>query len=218
MTFSLCYAFNENFVLTISHDEVVHGKKSLLDKMPGDIPTKFANLRTFLAFMFAHPGKKLNFMGSEYGQFKEWDYKEGLEFFMLKYELHNKLFEYNKFLNRVYKETPALYQIEKSWDGFNWVSPDEKDNNVFIFERNDSDGKILLAVFNFSGNDYFNYRVGAIKGKYKILLNTDKKKFGGAGLVKGLTFNTVKRGAHGRKDSIKITLPKFSALYFIKEE
>ena len=218
MTFSLCYAFNENFVLPISHDEVVHGKKSLLDKMPGDIPTKFANLRTFLAFMFAHPGKKLNFMGSEYGQFKEWDYKEGLEFFMLDYELHNKLFEYNKLLNRVYKETPSLYEIERSWDGFNWVSPDEKDNNVFIFERKDNDGKILLAVFNFSGNDYFNYRVGAIKGKYKLILNTDKKKFGGAGLVKGLTFSTVKRGAHGRKDSIKITLPKFTALYFIKEE
>ena len=213
----MCYSFTENYVLPFSHDEVVHGKKSLLDKMSGDVPTKFANLRTLLAFMFAHPGKKLNFMGYEYGQFKEWDYEEGLEFFMLKFDLHNKLLTYNKYLNKIYKETPQLYQIERSWEGFNWVSADEKDNNVFVLERKDKEGNLLLAVYNFSGNDYSKYRIGANKGTYRLILNSDAKKFGGEGKVKGITFKTVKRGAHGRKNSIKVELPKFSALYFIKE-
>ena len=217
MTFPMCYSFTENYVLPFSHDEVVHGKKSLLDKMSGDVPKKFANLRTLLAFMFAHPGKKLNFMGYEYGQFKEWDYEEGLEFFMLKFDLHNKLLTYNKCLNKIYKETPQLYQIERSWEGFNWVSADEKDNNVFVLERTDKEGNLLLAVYNFSGNDYSKYRIGANKGTYRLILNSDAKKFGGEGKVKGITFKTVKRGAHGRKNSIKVELPKFSALYFIKE-
>lgn len=216
MTFSMCYAFSENFVLPISHDEVVHGKKSLLDKMPGEIPVKFSSLRAFLSYMFAHPGKKLSFMGNEFGQFKEWDYKEGLEFFMTKFELHRKLQEFNKTLNKIYKQTPALYEIEDSWDGFTWISPDERDNNIISFERKDKSGNVLAVISNFSGKDYYKYRLGLPKGTYKIVLNSDDRKFGGNGMLKGKTFKTAKKTAHGKENSILIDLPKFTSIYFVK--
>ncbi len=216
MTFSMYYTFSENFVLPISHDEVVHGKKSLLDKMPGEITVKFSSLRAFLAYMFAHPGKKLSFMGSEFGQFKEWNYKEGIEFFMTKFELHKKLSEFNKSLNNIYKCTPALYEIEDSWAGFKWISPDERDNNVISFERMDKKGNVLAVISNFSGNDYKKYRLGLDSGTYKIILNSDDKKFGGLGTLKGKTFRTVKKPAHGKKTSICIDLPKFTSVYFVK--
>ena len=217
MTFSLCYAFSENYILPISHDEVVHGKKSLLDKMNGDIPNKFASHRAYMAYMFAHPGKKLSFMGNEYGQFKEWDYKEGLEFFMLKYELHNKLFRFNKTLNKLYKSTPALYQIEDSWDGFSWITADERENNIFSFKRYDKNGNVVVVVINMSGKDFPSYRLGVEKGEYSIILNTDAKKFGGRGLVTKKTYRTAKKYAHGMNDSINFKLPKLTAIYFTKQ-
>ena len=179
----MCYAFSENFVLPISHDEVVYGKKSLLDKMPGDVPVKFSNLRAFNMYMFAHPGKKLSFMGSEFGQFKEWDYNDGVEFFMLKYDLHNKLHNFNQRLNFIYKTTPSLFEIEDSWEGFTWINADERDNNVISFERKDRKRTQVICIVNFSGNDYINYRLGVEKGTYKILLNSDDRKFGGRGLL-----------------------------------
>ena len=216
LTFSMFYAFSENFILPISHDEVVHGKKSLLDKMPGDVWQKFANLRVFNSYMYAHPGKKLTFMGNEYGQFKEWAYKEGLEFFMLDFELHRKLFDYNVFLNKTYSSITALYEIENSWDGFSWLSVDEKDNNVISFVRKDRQGNQLVAIFNFSGNDYYNYKLGLDKGKYKLVLNSDSKKYGGKGLLKRRVFNTKKGYAHGKNTSICFDLPAFTGLYFIK--
>lgn len=216
LTFSMYYAFSENYVLPISHDEVVHGKKSLLDKMPGDIPEKFANLRAFMTFMFAHPGKKLNFMGNEFGQFKEWDYKSSVEFFMLKFENHKKLWTFNKALNDIYKNSSPLYKIEDSWDGFQWISADEKDNNVISFIRKDDCGKQIVVIINFSGNLYRKYRLGVEKGEYRLILNTDEKKYGGNGTLKGKTFRTVKRKAHGRNDSISFDLPKFTGLYFEK--
>lgn len=216
LTFSMYYAFSENYVLPISHDEVVHGKKSLLDKMPGDIPEKFANLRAFMTFMFAHPGKKLNFMGNEFGQFKEWDYKSSVEFFMLKFENHKKLWIFNKTLNDIYKNSSPLYKIEDSWDGFQWISADEKDNNVISFIRKDDCGKQIVVIINFSGNLYRKYRLGVEKGEYRLILNTDEKKYGGSGTLKGKTFRTVKRKAHGRNDSISFDLPKFTGLYFEK--
>ncbi len=218
ITFSMYYAFSENFILPISHDEVVHGKKSLLDKMPGDINSKFANLRAFFAYMFAHPGKKLNFMGNEFGQFAEWNYKEGVEFFMLKFDLHKKLNDYCKRLNVLYKDTPSLYEIEDSWSGFRWISADEKDNNVISFERIDKKGKKVVVIVNFSGNDFVKYRLGVDKGTYEVVLNSDDKKFGGRGLFKGKTFKTVKKTSHGKENSISFTLPKFSAIYFVKND
>jgi len=216
MTFSMYYAFSENFVLPISHDEVVHGKKSLLDKMPGDIPDKFANLRTFLLYMFAHPGKKLNFMGNEFGQFKEWNYKEGLEFFLTKFELHRKLHSFNKKLNEIYKSNSPLYQIEDSWAGFEWISADESNNNIISFKRKDRCGNELIFIANFSGNDYLNYRLGLEKGCYKAILCTDDKRFGGRGIVDKKLYKTAKKYAHGKSDSILIKLPRFSAMYLVK--
>ena len=216
LTFSMCYAFTENFVLPISHDEVVHGKKSLLDKMHGKLEQKFSSLRAFNLYMFAHPGKKLSFMGSEIGQFKEWDYKGGIEFFLLKYDNHKKLQKFNRELNNIYKNTPALYEIEDSWEGFNWISADECDNNVLSFVRKDKSGVELVCIINFSGNDYYNYRLGVSEGRYKLLINSDDKKYAGRGILRGKTFNTVKKSAHGKNYSIKFNLPALSGIYFIK--
>jgi len=216
LTFSMCYAFSESYVLPISHDEVVHGKKSLLSKMYGNNEQKFASMRAFMMYMFAHPGKKLSFMGNEYGQYKEWDYAEGLEFFLLEYPLHQKLKDFNKKLNRIYKTTPALYEIEDSWQGFTWVAVDERDNNVLSFVRRDLNGRELLAIFNFSGKGYQEYRLGAEKGEYKAVLCSDDKRFGGTGTLKKKTFIADQISAHGKEYSINIALPEFSGIYFIK--
>lgn len=210
------YAFSENFVLPISHDEVVHGKKSLLDKMPGTLPEKFANQRAFSAYMFAHPGKKLNFMGNEYGQLKEWAYKEGLEFFMTNFDTHKKLQKFNRELNNLYKSTPCLYEIEDSWDGFKWISADERDNNIVSFERKDKNGNVMAVLINFSGNTFTQYRLGLEKGTYKLIFNTDDAKFGGSGLIKSKTYKTAKKSAQGRQNSILLKVPPFSGLYLIK--
>ncbi len=217
MTFSMCYAFSENFVLPISHDEVVHGKKSLLDKMPGNIEEKFSNLRTFMLYMMAHPGKKLSFMGNEFGQFKEWAYKEGLEFFMLQYDLHNKVHKFNRKLNLLYKTIPALYEIDDSWDGFEWISADESENNIISFKRKDKKGNVLVAIFNFSGKDFPAYRLGVDEGEYKLLISSDEIKFGGFGNTKKKTYITAKKYAHGRDNSMLINLPKLSGAYYIKK-
>ena len=216
LTFSMFYAFSENFVLPISHDEVVHGKKSLIDKMPGSIEDKFANLRALDLYMFSHPGKKLNFMGNEFGQFKEWNYKEGLEFFMLDFPLHKKLHDFNRTLNGIYKNTPALFEIEDGWQGFEWISADENANNVLSFIRRDKNGNSIVAVINFSGNDYKKYRLGVPSGEYSVIINSDDKKFGGSGKLSKKTFKTAKKSAHGRENSILLTLPRFTGIYFKK--
>ena len=216
LTFSMCYAFSENYILPISHDEVVHGKKSLLDKMYGNIDDKFASMKTFMLYTFAHPGKKLSFMGSEFGQFKEWNYKEGIEFFMLQYERHKKLHTFNKRLNNFYKSTPQLFEIEDSWSGFEWVSVEERDNNVISFIRRDKFGRELLALFNFSGVDFDCYRIGANKGVYKAVLCTDDKRYGGNGKQRRKTIKTTKFYAHGKENSIRVSLPRFSGIYFVK--
>ena len=217
LTFSLTYAFSENYVLPISHDEVVHGKKSLLDKMSGTIENKFASLRAFLIYMFAHPGKKLNFMGNEFGQFKEWAYKEGLEFFMLDYPLHNKLFKFNKKLNKLYKETSQLFEVEDSWDGFSWIAVDERDNNVVAFTRKDKNGNELTAIINFSGYSFDKYRLGIDKGEYKIVLCSDDKRFGGEGRIKRKTIKSVRKTAHDKENSVCLTLPSFTGMYIVKK-
>ncbi len=216
ITFSMYYAFSENFILPISHDEVVHGKKSLLDKMPGDINTKFSNLRAFNGYMFSHPGKKLSFMGNEYGQFKEWNYKEGLEFFMKDFDLHNKLSVFNKDLNYIYKNTSALFEIEDSWEGFKWISADEKDNNVISYSRFDKKGNELVVIVNFSGYTFDKYRLGVNYGEYSLLLNTDDKKYGGENRIKKKIYKSVKKPSHGKENSIMIKLPSFTCLYLYK--
>ena len=218
MTFSMCYAFSENFVLPISHDEVVHGKKSLIDKMSGDIDTKFSSIRTFMMYMMAHPGKKLSFMGNEFGQFKEWNNEEGLEFFMLDYEKHAQLKDFNKTLNHLYLNTPSFYEIEDDWAGFEWITADEKENNVIAFSRSDRNGNKIFAIFNFSGNDYLGYRLGLDQGEYELLLSSDYNEFGGTGLLKKGKYKTVNKFAHLKDYSIMLDLPKFSGAYFIKKD
>ena len=216
LTFSMMYAFTENYVLPISHDEVVYGKRSLIDKMPGNYEDKFANLRAFMGFMMSHPGKKLLFMGCEYGQFKEWDYKEGLEFFLKEYPLHQKLSDMNAALNKLYRETPAFYEIEDSWDGFEWIAPDDADRNMLAYMRRDRAGNEYLVVINFSGAKAEGYRLGVPKGKYKVVFNTDNPKYGGLGEMSKRIFNTERKHSHGREYSIKIELPKLTCVYLQK--
>ena len=216
LTFPMMYAFSENYILPISHDEVVHGKKSLLDKMPCAYEDKFANVRAFMAYMMSHPGKKLIFMGTEFGQFKEWDFGSELEFFMLGYEKHSKLSEFFKEINTLYKNTPSLYAIDFSWEGFEWIVSDDREGNVIAYKRMDGNGGETVVIINFSGIERRDYRIGVNEGKYKVILNTDMKRFGGEEKFTGRVFNTVKKGSHGKKYSISVDLNKFSALYLQK--
>ncbi len=216
LTFSMMYAFSENFVLPVSHDEVVHGKGSLIGKMPGTYEDKFAGVRVFLGYMFAHPGKKLNFMGYEFGQFKEWNYEEGLEFFLRdRYELHGKLSLFVKTLNFFYLNTPAFYEIEDSWEGFEWLAADDRDRNIVAFVRKDRKGEEIVAVVSFSGADADDYMLGVDRaGKYKLLLSSDDKAFGGRGkLGRKTVFPTIAHPSHGKKYSIRLPMGKLSFVY-----
>ncbi len=216
LTFSMMYAFSENYVLPISHDEVVHGKKSLLDKMPGNYDDKFANLRIFEGYLMSHPGKKLNFMGNEFGQFIEWDYKKGLDFFLLDYDKHKMTQNYIKALNKFYVTHKAMYEIDFDWKGFSWITCDENDKNVISFIRYDENGNQVVVLINFAGCDHLKYRLGLEKGKYRVVLNSDDKKFGGEGKLKKKTYNTKNVSWHGKENSIEIDLPRLSCLYFEK--
>jgi len=216
MTFSMMYAFSENFVLPISHDEVVHGKASLIGKMPGSYEEKFAGVRAFLGYMMSHPGKKLHFMGSEFGQFKEWNYKEGIEFFLKDYPQHKKLSIAVAELNHFYKTTPALYEIEDSWDGFEWLAADDGDRNFLAYQRKDTKGNTIVVMINFSGGDYKNYRLGLPEGKYQLVYNSDSVRYGGNGAIKKRIYNTEKSFSHGKEWSIEFDLPKLTCVYLKK--
>ena len=216
LTFSMMYAFSENYVLPISHDEVVHGKCSLIGKMPGSYEEKFAGVRAFLGYMMSHPGKKLNFMGTEFGQFKEWNYKEGIEFFLKDYPMHEKLSVAIKELNLLYKNTPALYEIEDSWEGFEWLAADDGDRNFLAYQRKDKEGNTILIMVNFSGSNYYNYRLGVPAGKYRVIYNSDSVRYGGNGMNKKLVYNTTKTFSHGKEDSIAFDIPKLTCVYLKK--
>ena len=216
LTFSMMYAFSENYVLPISHDEVVHGKASLIGKMPGTYEEKFAGVRAFLGYMMSHPGKKLNFMGSEFGQFKEWNYKEGIEFFLKDYPLHEKLSVAVKELNFLYKTTPALYEIEDSWDGFEWLAADDNDKNFIAYQRRDKNGETVVVMINFSGSDHVGYRLGLPQGKYRVIYNSDSVRYGGEGKFKKHIFNTTKTFSHGKEYSIGFDIPKLTCVYLKK--
>ena len=216
LTFPLMYAFSENYVLPISHDEVVHEKGSLITKMPGNYEDKFSNLRAFLGYMISHPGKKLTFMGTEIGQFDEWCYYEGIQFFLKEYPMHDKLSVMVKRLNRLYKTTPAFYEIEDSWDGFEWLEPDDNLNNFIAYKRTDKKGKEILVLINFSGRDLINYRLGVTKGKYKVIFNSDSTLFGGTGKIKKTVYTTSKTYSHGKEYSIEFSIPKLTCVYLEK--
>ena len=215
VTFSFFYAFSENFVLPISHDEVVHGKGSLINKMPGEYDAKFANLRTFFGYMMAHPGKKLLFMGQEFGQFTEWNEEKQLDWMLLDYDKHTELQNYVKTLNAFYKEHPAFWQIDYSWEGFQWIVPDDSKQSVVAFLRKDANGKQILVVCNFNPVLREGYTLGApVAGTYKEVLNSDDEAFGGSGAVHNKSVRTHKKPLHGFEQSITITLPPMSTLYF----
>ena len=217
MTFSMVYAFSENYVLPLSHDEVVHVKGSILNKMTGEYDDKFAGERLLLAFMFAHPGKKLNFMGYEIGQFSEWNYATQIDWFLTEYEKHAKMQRYVKELNLLYKQTPALFEIENSWDGFEWLIVDDDINNVFAFNRYDKNKDAVTCIFNFSGIDLLNFRIGIDEGKYRVLFNTDKTIYGGNGKFNKRIIKSEKISSHNKENSIILDIPKLTCIYLIKQ-
>jgi 1,4-alpha-glucan branching enzyme len=213
LTFALLYAFHENFILPLSHDEVVHGKASILSKMPGDDWQKFANLRLLLGYMYGEPGKKMLFMGSEFGQWREWDHDQSLEWHLLKYENHQKIRDYVRELNRVYHQEPAMYEIDFAHEGFEWIDFSDVDSSIVSFIRRDKKGDILVFVFNFTPVPQTNYRVGVpINGFYREILNSDSKNFGGSdiGLKGGIHSEEVKW--HGRPCSLNLAIPPLAML------
>lgn len=217
MTFSLVYAFSENFVLSISHDEVVHLKGSLIEKMPGDYDNKFKNLRTFYGYMTAHPGKKLLFMGQEFAQFKEWNYQTELDWGLLTFEKHKKMQDYVKALNKLYLTTPALYEIDFSYDGFKWIAADDTAQSIVSFRRIDKSGKEIICVCNFVPVTRENYRIGVPEdGSYKIIFNSDDEKYGGDGILENkkiTAFEAEDEPMHGFDQSINMCIPALSVIY-----
>lgn len=221
ITFSFFYAFSENFVLPISHDEVVHGKCSLINKMPGNYNEKFAGVRAFLGYMYAHPGKKLLFMGTEFAQFIEWDYKKGLDWLLLDYDMHRYMKDYTKALNKFYKKNAPLWQVDYSWEGFNWIVSDDSDNSVIAFSRSDENGEKIIAVCNFTNVAREKYFIGVPEsGRYELVFNSDSEEFGGSGMKIKKTYRTFPESSHGFNDTVELALPPMSTLYFkhIKEK
>jgi len=218
ITFSLLYAFSENFVLPVSHDEVVHGKGSLVSKMPGDEWQRFANVRAFLAYMYAHPGKKLLFMGAEIGQYEEWNPDAQVRWELLVFDCHRQLQCLVARLNRFYRSQPALYQVDHHWDGFQWVDFQDVDHSVIVFLRRAADpSDFLLVCCNFTPVPRPGYRVGAPEaGFYEEVFNTDAREFGGSGVGNPLGFDAEPVPCHGREHSFRLTLPPLAVVVFRK--
>ncbi|MBR2042875.1 MAG: 1,4-alpha-glucan branching protein GlgB [Clostridia bacterium] len=214
LTFSFFYAFSENYVLPLSHDEVVHGKCSMINKMPGEYDTKFRGLRAFMAYMMAHPGKKLSFMGQEFAQFIEWDYKKQLDWFLLSYESHANMQKYTKALNGFYLKNPALYEVDYSWEGFKWIANDDYNQSVIAFTRIDKNGEKLIVVCNFVPVEREDYRIGIPdKGSYKTVFCSEWQEFGGTCERVNTSVKSQEIAMHGYENSISLKLPPLSVTY-----
>ena len=216
LTFSMFYAFSENYILPLSHDEVVHGKCSLLNKMSGDYNQKFATLRAFYGFMMAHPGKKLMFMGGEFGQFIEWKYDSQLDWNLLDFEMHRKLSYYVESLNKFYKDEKALWENDKNWDGFKWINVTDNEKSVISFIRiNSSKREKIIVICNFTPNHVSNYSVGVPKkGTYQEIFNSDYEVYGGTNVTNSKEIVTEKLECDGFEDRITIDLPPLSTVFF----
>ena len=214
ITFSMMYAFSENFVLPISHDEVVHMKGSVVGKMPGDYSNQLRCLKGFYAYLLAHPGKKLLFMGAELGQWHEWDDKGQLDWYLLDNEENQKIHQFFKDANAFYKRESALWEIDFSWEGFEWLVPDDNHNNVVVFLRKDQKGRDLLCAVNFSPNTYENYRMGVpAHRKYVPVFNTDDTVYGGDGFGDREPVMVEAIPSHGKEHSAAIRIPAFGAVF-----
>ena len=216
ITFGLLYAFHENFVLVLSHDEVVHGKKALLDKMPGDNWQRFANLRALYGYMYGHPGKNMLFMGGEFGQWWEWNHDDSLQWHLCQHEQHVGLQRYVRDLNWLYRNEPALYEIDYDWTGFQWIDINDTENSVISFLRKarDSNNQVV-CVCNFTPVPRHGYRIGVpTLGHYRELLNSDAETYGGSNLGNGGGVMAEPIAAHGFPNSVVLTLPPLSVLYF----
>lgn len=214
LTFSMMYAFSENYVLPISHDEVVHMKGSVVGKMPGDYENQLRCTRGFYAYLLAHPGKKLLFMGPEIGQWHEWDSNGQLDWYLLEHEENQQLHAFFKAANAFYKAESALWDIDFDWQGFEWLVPDDNHNNVVVFLRRDQAGNELLCAVNFSPNDYENYRVGVPPRKrYVPAFTTDAPEFGGSGFADTKPLTVKDTPSHGKEQSVTLRLPAFGAVF-----
>ncbi|WP_245831859.1 1,4-alpha-glucan branching protein GlgB [Oceanobacillus senegalensis] len=223
LTFSFMYTYSENFLLPLSHDEVVHGKKSLLDKMPGDQWQQFANLRLLYGYMLCHPGKNLLFMGGELAQYAEWKDKEQLDWHLLKYPLHHGIFNYVKTLNHFYLEHPQLYELDHDSEGFEWIDPHNVDQSIIAFRRKSKLHKDeLIIVCNFTPNVYYDYKIGVpVPGEYKEIFNSDSEEFGGTGQRNEKEHFSFPEKWHGLPQHIKIKIPPLAITLFkrnIEEE
>jgi 1,4-alpha-glucan branching enzyme len=214
LTFSLIYAFHENFLLPLSHDEVVHGKGALLAQMPGDDWQKFANLRLLYAYMWCHPGKKLLFMGGEFGQWAEWNYDAALDWNLLQWDLHRGLSRAVADLNRLVREKPALHEIDFEARGFEWVDCHDWQNSVITFLRRSRDPReFLLVCCNFTPVVRRDYRVGVpVAGAYREVFNGDSAWYGGGDVGNGGTIRSQPVPRHGREHSLALTLPPLAAI------
>ena len=219
ITFSLMYAFSENFVLPISHDEVVHMKGSLRGKMPGDEWQQLAGVRAFTAYMLAHPGKKLTFMGAELGQWHEWDFASQLDWYLLENEKNQQLHRFFKDINAFYLSQSPLWDIDFSWEGFEWLVPDDNHNNVVVFLRRDRKGRELIAAVNFSPVAQGEYRFGVPpKKRYREVFTTDCAEYGGTGEWRNeKTIEVLPIPSHGREQSLCVKLPPLGAAFFAGE-
>ncbi len=216
LTFGITYAFSENYVLPFSHDEVVHGKRSLIGRVPGEYTDKFAGLKVLMSYLMSHPGKKLSFMGNEFGQFIEWDYKKQLDWFLLDYDSHRLYNKYIKQLNKMYAKESPLYQLDGSIEGFKWIVVDDKIQNVIVFERFNAKKESIIVVLNFSNMDREDYKIGVDEGKYIEILNSDSIDFGG-GVEKDKEYNTIDVKNHGKDFSISLDIKANSAIFLKKK-
>ena len=215
LTFGISYAFSENYILPFSHDEVVHGKCSMLSKLPGDYKEKFRALKALYAYQYAHPGKKLNFMGNEIAQFIEWNFERPLDWFLLDYSSHRGVQSFVRKLNEVYKKYPALYELDNSYDGFKWLVVDDNVQNVVAFYREASNGDRVVAIVNFSEVTRNNYTFGVPdKGRYRVILNSNDRAFEGDTAIKSV-YRTKQKPSHGFKQSLTIDLEGNTALYLV---